>query len=66
MNYQVYNTADQVWTSRRYGQRVVVKVVTHDGLTWEEGGKLQKLTGVELRIHQVQSFLIRLILKVIS
>ena len=68
MEYRVYNTGDQIWTSQRYGKRVSVKVVTHDGLVWEEGDTVtfRKMDGVELRIHQVQVFLTKLILKALA
>jgi len=68
MQYHVYNTGDQVWTSQRFGQRVAVKMITHDGMVWEEGDveSFRKLTGVEKHIHTVQTFLVKLILKVLS
>jgi hypothetical protein len=68
MEYQVYSTGDQVWTSQRYGKRVSVKVITHDGLVWEEGDEttFRKLEGMEKYLHQAQVFLARMILKVIS
>lgn len=33
----VYNTGDQIWTSYRDGKTKVVRVITHDGVFWEEG-----------------------------
>ena len=68
MQYHVYNTGDQVWTSQRYGQRVTVKMITHDGMTWEEGDKesFRKLQGVEKTFHQATIFCIKLILKVLN
>ena len=68
MQYHVYNTGDQVWTSQRYGQRVTVKMITHDGIVWEEGDAtaFRKLKGVELFIHKVQTFCVKAILKVLN
>jgi hypothetical protein len=68
MQYHVYNTGDQVWTSQRYGRRVTVKMRTHDGMVWEEGdeGSFRRLQGVEKFIHQVEVFAIKLILRLIA
>jgi hypothetical protein len=64
MEYQVFTTGDQIWTSIRYGKRATVKLITHDGLAWEEGEEtFHRLTGVEKLAHRVQVFFIRLILK---
>lgn len=64
MEYQVFTTGDQIWTSQRYGKRVTVKLITHDGLAWEEGeDTFHHLTGAEKIAHRVQVFFIRLILK---
>lgn len=69
MEYQVFNTGDQIWTSQRDGKRVSVKVITHDGMVWEEGDEalhLRRLEGMEKYFHMVEVFCIKLILKVIS
>ncbi len=68
MQYQVFSTGDQIWTSQRFGQRVTVKMVTHDGMVWEEGDAqpFRRLHGAEKYIHTVQTFLVKLILKVLS
>jgi len=68
MEYHVYSTGDQVWTSQRYNKRVSVKVITHDGMVWEEGDTVafRRLEGMEKAIHTVQVFLTRMILKAIS
>lgn len=68
MEYRVYGTGDQVWVSDRYGQKVSVKFISHDGLTWEEGDTFafRKLTGTEKYIHLVQVFLMKLVLKVLN
>lgn len=68
MQYSVYSTGDQIWTSQRYGKRVSVKVITHDGMVWEEGdtAAFRKLDGIEKHFHTGQVWLIKLILKVIS
>lgn len=68
MQYHVYNTGDQVWTSQRFGQRVTVKMITHDGMVWEEGDTepFHRLQGAEKYIHQTTVFCIRAILKVLQ
>jgi len=64
MEYQVFTTGDQIWTSIRHDKRVTVKLITHDGLAWEEGEEtFHHLTGMERIAHRVQVFFIRLILK---
>lgn len=67
MQYQVFNTGDQVWTSQRYGKRVSVKVITHDGLVWEEDdtATFRKLAGMEMLVHNIQIFFTKIILKVL-
>jgi hypothetical protein len=67
MEYQIYNTGDQIWTSQRYGERKTVKLITHDGLVWEEGDEtFHRLTGMEKVVHQVQVSLSRWVLKALS
>ena len=68
MEYRVYGSGDQVWLSDRYGQKVSVKFISHDGLVWEEGDDyaFRKLTGTEMYIHVAQVFLMKLMLKVLS
>lgn len=68
MQYHVYNTGDQVWTSQRFGQRVTVKMITHDGKVWEEGNTepFRRLTGAEKYIHTAQTFLVKLLLNFLS
>lgn len=68
MQYHVYNTGDQVWTSQRFGQRVTVKMITHDGKVWEEGDAepFRRLMGAEKYIHTAQTFLVKLLLRVLS
>lgn len=68
MQYHVYNTGDQIWTSQRYNQRVTVKMVTHDGMTWEEGDQNSfcRLQGLEKYIHCAAVFCIKMILKVLQ
>ncbi len=67
MQYRVYSTGDQVWVSQRYGQETVVKVITHDGMSWsEDEPTLKRLDGAEKIVHTVQVFLTKLILKVLS
>lgn len=67
MEYQAFSTGDQIWTSQRYGKRVTVKVITHDGIVWEEGDEtIHKLTGMEKVVHQVQVFLTKNILKFLT
>lgn len=60
MQYRTFNTGDQLWYSKRDEQDVVVKLITNDGLTWEEGQSgLKKLTGVEKYFHRVVAAVIR-------
>lgn len=68
MQYHVYNTGDQIWTSQRYGKRVTVKFITHDGMVWEEGDteSFRRLTGIEKYAHQVQVFLMKVTLRIIN
>jgi hypothetical protein len=68
MQYRVYNTGDQIWLSQRYGKEVTVKLITHDGIYWDEetNAPPTKLTGLEAAMHKVQVFCIKLILKVLS
>ena len=67
MEYQVFSTGDQIWTSQRDGKRVTVKLLTHDGLSWEEGeGEAHRLTGVELYVHKATVFCLRLIHKAMA
>ena len=64
MEYQVFSTGDQIWTSIRHGKRVTVKLLTHDGLSWEEGEEnSHRLTGVELWVHKATVFCIKIIHK---
>lgn len=32
-----YNTGDQVWYKEVDGEKVVTKIIAHDGVTWETG-----------------------------
>jgi hypothetical protein len=67
MAYQIYNTGDQIWTAQRHGKQATVKVITHDGIVWEEGDEsARKLTGSEKIAHQVQVFFTKLILKALA
>jgi len=67
MEYRVYGTGDQIWLSQRYGKRTVVKILTHDGLSWaEDEGPMKPLTGAERYVHVATVFCIKLILKVLS
>lgn len=67
MQYRVFNTGDQIWVSERFGQRVTVKLLTHDGWSWEEGeGPMRRLTGVERYAHIITVFFMKGILKVLS
>jgi hypothetical protein len=55
MQYRTFNTGDQIWVRRlTNGQEVSVKVITYDGLFWdEEDGFLypKKLTGIEYAVN---------------
>lgn len=65
MQYQYFNTGDQIWTSQRFGKRTTVKLITHDGLAWEEGETgTRKLTGMERALHRVVVFWIKTLYKV--
>jgi len=64
MEYQVFTTGDQLWTSQRGGMRVTVKLLTHDGWYWEEGEETRRLTGVEKILHRIEVFCMKTILKV--
>ena len=68
MQYQVFSTGDQVWTSQRDGKRTTVKMISHDGMVWEEGDKepFRRLKGVEKFIHQVTVLCIKGVLKVLQ
>lgn len=68
MQYRVFATGDQIWTSQRYGKEVTVKLLTHDGLYWDEEStsSMTKLTGFDKNIHKVEVFFIKLILKIFS
>lgn len=67
MQFRVYNTGDRIWVSKRYGKEEVVKIITNDGLIWEEGDTgLRKLVGAEKISHQVETFFIKTILRVLS
>lgn len=63
MEYQVFTTGDQLWTSQRDGKRVTVKLLTHDGWAWEEGETTHRLTGMEMYVHKATVFCLRWILK---
>lgn len=67
MDYQYFNTGDQIWTSQRYGKRTTVKLITHDGLAWEEGDlETRKLAGMERLMHRVVVLCIKGIYKVMN
>jgi hypothetical protein len=67
VQYRLYNAGDQIWLSDRYGKQVVVKIVTHDGLTFsEEEPVMRRFSGVEHYLHLVKTFFIRGILRVLS
>lgn len=68
MQYRVFTNGDQVWLSKRSDQTVTVKLLTHDGLAWEEGDTvpLRSLQGFEKVLHQVQVALITFILKILG
>lgn len=67
MEYQVFTTGDQLWTSMRNGKRVTVKLLTHDGWSWEEGeGESRRLTGMELYVHRATVFCLRWINKALA
>jgi len=67
MEYRAYSTGDQIWLSQRYGEQVVVKVLTHDGLTCsEEEPVIRRLTGAERYAHLATVFCIKCILNVLS
>jgi hypothetical protein len=53
MEYRTYNTGDQIWVRRTVdGQLLTVKLVTSDGLKWEEGELgLTKMEGPERFLH---------------
>lgn len=62
MRYKTFATGDQLWYSERYGKQTVVKFITDDGLTWEEGQEgTVKLTGVEKFFHRLVVATIRLV-----
>lgn len=68
MQYRVFNTGDQIWTSQRYGKEVTVKLLTHDGIVWNEDDaplSITKLTGLEAAFHKAEVFCIKLILKIL-
>jgi hypothetical protein len=51
----------------RYGQRVTVKIITADGLVWEEGDQgTHKLSGFEKHAHRFQVFLTKQILRFVA
>ena len=63
MGFQVYNTGDRVWVSKRYGKDTTVKFITHDGWVWEEGESTNhRLAGTEKYVHAVEVFFIKLLL----
>lgn len=65
--YHVSSNGDKVWFGTRYGQRVVTKFVSADGLVWsEEEPEGHSLSGVELAVHRAEVFLTKIILKVLS
>ena len=68
MQYHVYKTGDQVWMSQRFGRRVAVKIITHDGMIWEEGDTeiFRRFQGFEKAVHQATVFCIRVILSILS
>lgn len=67
MEFRVYNTGDKIWVSKRYGRDTTVKLVTHDGMVWEEGDTtFHRLEGAEKYVHVIEVFLTKIILKVLS
>lgn len=44
-----YNTGDQVWYKEVSGEKVVTKIITHDGVTWETG---KTFSGKQLRLPE--------------
>lgn len=67
MEFRSYANGDRIWIGQRYGQPTVVKFLTHDGLSWEEGEKSHhRLEGVERLFHQIEVFFIKLIAKVLA
>lgn len=63
MQYRTYNTGDQLWVRRTVdGHEVTAKLITSDGLTWEEGDEksLTQLTGVEKVLNECVVAAIRL------
>ncbi len=67
MEYRVCSTGDQIWLADRFGQKTVVKIVTHDGLVWSEDEpilkRMDKLEGV---IHKAEVFCLKLINKLLA
>ena len=67
MEYRVFNTGDQIWLSQRYGKPTVVKVLTHDGLTFsEDEPTIRRIEGAERIVHQITVFFMKIILKVLA
>jgi len=66
MKFQCFSNGDRIWLSQRFGKPAVVKIVTNDGLFWEEGTSLKKLEGVEKFFLQVEVFFIKLFAKVLA
>lgn len=66
MQFQSYSNGDRIWISQRYGKPTVVKYLTHDGLSWEEGEAPKRLEGAEKFFHRIEVFFIKLIAKVLA
>lgn len=62
MEYRTYSTGDQIWVRRTVdGQILTAKLVTSDGLKWEEGEDgMTKMDAVERFIHHFVVGAIRL------
>lgn len=65
--YQIHHDGGQTWFSQRYGTWQVIKIISHDGKVWSEDCPVvTALSGAEMLVHKVQSFLTKLILQVLS
>ncbi len=52
--WQYYNTGDQVWMEWRNNKWKVVRVETHDCLSWWDGDPgLTKMVGLDKFCHQI-------------
>jgi hypothetical protein len=62
-----YNTGDQVWMEWRSNKWEVVRVLTHDNISWRESEPcLTKLVGMEKFFHRITVASLKLAHKVLT